>query len=366
MHLGLLGANGKVGMELALLLQATHPEVEVTCFVRSPYSTVLFERAGLRHRVVDFGDHAALVGALAPCDVVVDLTYPSGQTSEIADALRATVEAAIAAVRPGATYVYLSSVSAFGMPNEASPVMRDYRLARTAYARIKRFGERFATTRAQALGVVPYVFRLGQTHGYLQPVSAEYVRSFRLGRPRFVGDPTAPVSVAFVDAVADALLKCAQGKLEPARTYTLITNPQWTLGELVDVYREITGLGGDVAFEGAPPRPSRGAELVTFARDLADAHLFVRAPLVGLRAKGLYRVRGARREAELGPSERGTPGITSVLGACPGTLVPGLASTRRGAVESYRRIERRMAALLGDDEPVQTTATAAAHAHAHA
>ena len=185
MRIGILGANGKVGAELALLMCERHRDLEVVGLARSGYSTVLLEMAGIPIRLVDFGRPETMAQALSDCDLVIDLTYPSGQTHEIPAILRRMVEAVMTGMRPGASYVYASSVSAFGM-SSSSRRMGERRIARTPYARIKRQAEKFVLEVARTYRIVPYLFRLGQTHGYLQSVTADYLGALALGSPRFV------------------------------------------------------------------------------------------------------------------------------------------------------------------------------------
>lgn len=349
LKVAILGANGQVGSELALLLSDA-AVVDVRGVLRSDYGAALLRLAGLPYAVAGFDDANALAAALGDRDLVVDLTYPAGQLAEIPDLLDANMRAVMRAMRRGARYLHMSSIMAFGMPS-GRLVLRDYRTARASYGYIKRWGERRAVRLGRAHGVETFVFRLGQVHGALQAVTQEYRARAESRTFRLTGEPGELSTTVFMNAVADAVLVCGRGEVEPGRTYTLVSNPQWTLAELGEVYARLYCPDLLVGYR---PRPAGGREALALGRglvlgpgvrDLMETQVFLRLPELFVRAKGQYRRRAVRGEASAHAAKQ-QPALDCLVGRVPGPLVPGIDSTAASAIRIQREVSGRLESLL--------------------
>jgi uncharacterized protein YbjT (DUF2867 family) len=317
--------------------------------VRSTYGAALMRLARIDFAVANYDDATAMRAALNGCDVVVDLTYPGGQFPDIPPALARNLRAVMAAMVPGSRYVHMSSIMAFGMSSGDS-TLKNHRLPRVSYGHIKRWGEGEAERVGAGLGIETYVMRLGQVHGALQSVSQEYRRRTEAGRLRFEGSPDALSTTLFTNAVADAIRACGRGALQPGRTYTLLSNPQWSLSELGSAYGELFNPTVEVSYAAPKARSSTAWAIVkqvaggSSARDLLETYVLMRTPGLFVRAKGKYRARSVRTEAAAisGPAETALPCLT---GVAP-DLVPDIDSSVPTTVRTQRSLARRLDAVL--------------------
>src|SRR5689334_1493804 len=109
----LLGANGQVGAEVALLL-ARMPGVDVVPVIRTHAAGGFLRWLGLETRVLDVNRPAEVKSALRDVDLVVDFAMPTiaAGRDQQATMLRNVIDQ----MAIGAPYVYMSTTSAFGMP----------------------------------------------------------------------------------------------------------------------------------------------------------------------------------------------------------------------------------------------------------
>lgn len=347
LRIAILGANGQVGSELALLL-ADAADIDLVGVVRSEYSAALLRLAGVPHETASFEDGRTLARALDGCDLVVDLTYPSGQLADIPSMLERNMRAVMRAMRRGARYLHMSSIMAFGMPS-GSAELRSYRIPRASYGHIKRWAEGRAVRLGRELGVRTYVYRLGQAHGVLQAVTQEYRRRAECHEFRLAGRREELATTVFLNAVADAVLVCARDQVAPERIYTLVSNPQWTLAELGDAYRALYAPDLEVGFESRTPSSlrviaaSRRLALGPAARDLLDTQVFLRAPELFIRVKGRYRKHAVRHDAAM---THQLPALQCLVGRVPGELVPAIDSSVGAATRVHRAVAARLESLL--------------------
>lgn len=348
-RVAILGANGQVGSELALVLQESD-QIDLIGVVRSEYGAALLRLAGIPHATASFDDAKALARAIGDCDLIVDLTYPSGQLPDIPGMIEANIRAVMRAARRGAGYLHMSSIMAFGMPSGGTQ-LRNYLVPRASYGHIKRWAEGCAVRLARDHGVEAFVFRLGQVHGVLQAVTQDYRRRVEAGALRFEADPQALSTTVFANAIADAVLVCASRQVESERTYTLVSNPQWSLDELADVYRRLFAPDAVVDFGVGPSTRRSAIELVRAratgptVRDAIETQVFLRAPGFFSRAKGRHRRRAVRRESATGAPSQDSP-LDCLVGAVPGVLVPGIGSSPSAAMHHYRTVSARLNQLL--------------------
>lgn len=350
-RIAILGANGQVGSEVCLAL-AGEPSVQLTGVVRSLYGTPLLALAGVPHAVADFDDPPALAAALGEADVVVDLTYPSGQLVEIPEILAQNLAAIAKAMRPGARYLHISSIMAFGMGGDDNH-LADHLVPRVSYGYIKRWGEGEALRVGEARGIEVYIARLGQVHGVLQSVTHAWLSRWRTGEISFVGTPADLSTTLFSAEVADAVLACARGELAAGKVYTLVSNPQRSLGEVCAVYRALYG-EAQVGFVPAPAPSALGRlrGLVPLPRggmrELGETYVLLRSPELFYRTKGAFRRRAVAAEvAAIDAAVRAEP-LACLVGAAPGSLLPGLHSAAAEVIEGQRRIAARHAAALAE------------------
>ncbi len=347
----LLGANGQVGSEVAAILLDEN-QVSVRGVVRSRYGMLLLQMLGVPCVVASLEQDDTLREALGDCDVVVDLTYPSGQAVDIPHAIERNTQRVMGAMRRGAAYVAMSSISAYGMGREDDR-LRNHVISRGSYAAIKRRAEQLALRFGSELGIDVYIMRLGQVHGVLQGVTLQYREKMRATGLFLKGEQEDLSTTIFTHGVAQAITRCARGELKPTTLYTLVSNPQWTLSELVSYYARLEGeqaRPSGTTGSAAPPGWARRVRGAVFdghsVRDLAETHILLKSTDLYLRAKGIHRVRAAKADlAALRNAPIPSP-TRCLVGPVPGPLVPGLATAPGATLSAQRSLEARLQTVL--------------------
>lgn len=228
-RIGILGANGQVGLEVCLLL-ARRDDVEVVAFCRNPVASAVCRRYALEVRHYDIQNPANLEQGFADLDLLVDLTLPVGSASRMRATIDTFLSAVFSAVPRQTAFVYGSSlattIAGDGLvrPSLVWP--------RNAYAAVKRFGEKRATALARAQGTPLTILRLGQVHGRMQGVSLELMSQ---PLPAMTG-PGPLTCVVFCRTIADALSALARSETAPGQ-YALLSEPRWRLDEIASFYR---------------------------------------------------------------------------------------------------------------------------------
>jgi nucleoside-diphosphate-sugar epimerase len=336
MTIGILGASSQVGSSVALYLKK-FPDVRVICFIRSDYSKIFFELFGIEYQRLEENKETALKTALESLDVILDFRYPAVQMHQILNRSKQDIGNTLAAMRPGATYVYMSSIMAYGMPDNKKWIAH-YRFPRSSYSYIKRELEIFTVKQGRKRGIRIYNFRLGQVHGFLQSVNASFRK--KLGETNVAlidGKKDDLVNTIFIYPLCEAIVSCAKG-VHPPGLYTLVSEPQWTLFDLYDYYnREYCN--GSVCLEFHPAaegRPGRSLlqRMIDIARPyraLVETYLLMKLPSLAVSMKGQFR------QAQLGGGEErvyrnleyidfnllGTPPLKRIEGLTtdPGTIL---------------------------------------------
>ena len=294
-RIGIIGASSQVGSSVAFFLKK-FSGTQVTCFIRSAYSKVFFELLGIDYRLIDKEDEAArMIGEM---DVILDFGYPAGQLQEILGRSKENTGRILQAMKKGKTYIYMSSIMAYGMP-ENEKWIRQYAVPRSSYAYIKRSMEKFAAREGRRRGISVYNFRLGQVHGFLQSVSGSFRKKLSDCNIAFVdGRPEDRVNTIFIYPLCEAIMDCVKGVHRPG-LYTLVSGPQWTLKELYDYYLQYYGLAVDIKYIPAGKENTgkgrgktffqKGMALARPYRAILETYLLMRFPAWMVSVKGRFR-----------------------------------------------------------------------------
>lgn len=231
-RIAVLGANGQVATETAIYLhEQGYP---VTCFVRAGFGAFLLRRFDITVEEIDYGfaDYD-----LKSYDLVLDFVYPSGYSAaQLPGIIKSQVKKILSAMNPGTVYIYMSSIMAHGMP-DGERFVKNYKLASSTYSYIKRQVEKFVQNEAKRKGIKAFNFRLGQVHGLLQSVKAEFDRQVCESRITLYGKPEEFVNVIFIKGLVVCAERAYAENLRPG-TYTVVNHPQWQLRELYSYYAE--------------------------------------------------------------------------------------------------------------------------------
>ncbi|OGI06675.1 MAG: hypothetical protein A3I68_06240 [Candidatus Melainabacteria bacterium RIFCSPLOWO2_02_FULL_35_15] len=238
--IGILGANGQVGTEVCLYLSKMQ-NVKVIPICRTKYSSVFLRKCGLDCRHSNPEDTKELTQILKDCDLIADFTKPAGLPSELNEASRKIIFNAIKCSPPDSSFVYASSIMAYGMGKDTR-LFKPYIFARTVYGRSKRYCEKLAFQLGKQFHKDIYILRLGQVHGELQSISRIILNEIN-NETAII--PSGSSYTVFTFSVAEALVNIAYGKEEPG-LYTLASNPEWSWEEIHRFYCSQAGVNPEL------------------------------------------------------------------------------------------------------------------------
>lgn len=339
MRILILGANGQVGREVCLFLHCLGADVIPVS--RSLLGGVFLERCGLTCRVGSVARPDDAVALLRDADMVADFSAPrGGLQGEVRPSVSANIENCLQYAPARIPFVYISTVSAFGMRHGEAP-LRKYLLPHSRYAADKRHYERVALDGGHDRPV--FVLRLGQVHGELQAVSMEFRREVR-DQVHLPFPPETLSYTVFAYSIAETLLHIGRGMEQPGR-YSLVSVPQWSWREVYEYWSRREGIdatitGGPTMVQSPLVAPVRRwvAQRVVAHRDLLTSYGLGRSPRLQERAQAAYLRRRATNELAAG----GPPVTRSFWpGEVPGNRLVSLSDSRTSmdlATEWVRRL----------------------------
>ena len=346
-----LGANGQVGTEVCLYLSLL-PDAQVTGLVRAKYNAVLLDLAGIAWDVLDYQNISTTAAAvLGQADAVFDCTFPAGQQQQLADLILGNAESVMRAMRKDAVYIHSSSISAFGMPMN-SPELKNYRFARTGYARVKRLAESRISTVSRRYGVRTCHLRLGQVHGVLQSVTRQLWGLIEHGGLTAVGTADSLSNVVFAHSVALACQQAAAGFIADGQIETVVASPQWNLETLYKTYGELFGQQFEVRYQGGPAGYARSSVVAGIIRlgrpfrSVLEAQILPLVPGIAPRMKGLYRVHEVLRDRSGRQQSVQSSPVYNLTGPVPGHIVKNTHSSPSESIDAFRRIQARLEEIL--------------------
>lgn len=302
-YVAVIGANGRVGTEVCLLLSKL-PGVTVVPITRSRYASAFLRRMGLRCRVGSITDSTSAARLLHGADLIVDFSLPLGMLSVATRAVRANVLSILRNAPRRARYVFISSTVAIGTTDTG--MYQPQVLARTPYAAQKRHGERFAQVCGRLFRREVFVLRLGEVHGELQPCSHQLEASLD-GRKIALPDRGGALSdVVLCSTIALALKNIAEGRETPG-VYTVVESPDWSLRRVYTFYAERTGKIASIIDSGELIQTHvlhdyvrLGSQLIARHRSLLMTQLLPRLAAVEQWVRAPYHTRMAAREIAAG------------------------------------------------------------------
>lgn len=293
LNIAIFGASSQVGSSLAFYLK-NFTQHQVTCFIRSSYSSVFFDICGIKTITTDLKNTEELKNILKDQDLVLDFTYPTGQIYEISRSIKENIERIIKAMPATAVYVYMSSIHALCIPPE-NKMVRRYILPWTSYGYIKKQAEKQVVALGKIYQVKTYNFRLGQIHGFLQSVNESFREKLAAVPVAYLDSKAGdPLNILFISSLGDAIVKCGYGELSH-NLYTLIAYPQWQVSELYDYYKKFFSLDTNIVY--SPRTPARTNSIRSLVvnkvkryRPLIESYVLLKFPDLSLKLKGKYRV----------------------------------------------------------------------------
>jgi len=283
-------------------------------------------------------DHEGLRKIFKQCQRVVDFRYPSGKVVDIRRNIGLYIRTALSMMEPGTSYIYMSSIMAYGMPADSQAV-RLFRIPRNTYSFLKRKAEKEVFSFGKKRGVFVSVFRLGQVHGAIQAVSKEFRSKLSADRVCSNGSVESLANTVFAHEVGDAIVDSDMDKIQN-RTVTLVSRPQWTLAMLHGWYQKMYGGSAILDYKGSVSRLKKGPlawRLFSSSRDLLETYLLLPLPFEMSVIKGWYRVKSVKVDLLQDPADQ-VPELFHLLGASPDSEGNNLDSTVEKVAENQQKI----------------------------
>jgi len=240
----ILGANGKVGAELCLLL-SRRPQVETVPICRNRTGSAFLRYCGIACRHGQPADPHDAPRLLGDCDVVVNSALPSGAPRQIRRIEDQLIHNAFAFSKAGAIVIHFSTQSVYGDPRPGRVIRW-----RDPYGAWGLASERRVRREQRRTGKPAFILRLGHVCGELQNITQEVVRRNLMQHTVVLPHLDVISNTVYTVTIADALLSIIAGKHVPG-TYDLMNNPEWTWRQ---VYEQEARLCG-VPFEALTAKP---------------------------------------------------------------------------------------------------------------
>lgn len=302
--IGIIGANGQVGIETCLYLSQIE-NIQVIPICRTEFGSAFLDLCRIKCRIGNISDPQIAKSLLKDCDLIADFTYIKGLPSEIKSISENIILNTIKFSPPDAKFVYASSIMAYGM-GKNNPDFKDYLFARSVYGAMKRYSEKLALQAGKKLKKEVYILRIGQVHGELQSVSRKYLKEIR---DEVAIIPDAPSYTVFPYTIAEALVNIAKGKEKPG-LYTLVSKPEWSWKEVHEYYCNNAGIKPNVTLiENTQPsffinlKHTLGKlifKIATYYNEAIASYLLIHFPKLEQRLMALYYIQKAKSQIKEG------------------------------------------------------------------
>jgi nucleoside-diphosphate-sugar epimerase len=249
-RVAIVGANGRVGTELALRLRDV-ADISVAGLCRNPAGSAFLRLGSIECLHGEFADTNEARRMLGGCDVVVHLAYRPPRSRREYLVNRTTSANAVLAAPEGSHVLFASTIMVYA-PDLSIRIPSAYGLEKLSLERlVRRLGN---TTRKRTT-----VLRMGHALGPLQPQSIEVLNVVRQGVAKLPREGRRPSNTVFVASLADVVVQAARGVLTEG-IFDLITQPQWSWMDVFKHYAKEIGREF-VPTEGPYERPSLAAAI---------------------------------------------------------------------------------------------------------
>jgi nucleoside-diphosphate-sugar epimerase len=225
-RVAIVGANGRVGTELALRLRDVG-DISAVALCRNPAGSAFLRLGSIECLHGEFAETSEATRMLRGCDVVVHLAYRPPRSRRQYLVNRATASNAVSAAPEGSHVLFASTIMVYA-PDLNIRIPSAYGMEKLSLERlVRRLGDsmRRPTT----------LLRMGHTLGPLQPQSLEVLNAVRQGVTQLPEKGRRPSNTVFVASLADVVVQAARGVL-PQGTFDLISQPQWSWMDVFQHY----------------------------------------------------------------------------------------------------------------------------------
>ena len=226
MRIVLVGGNGQVGAEVALLL-SRQSGVDVQTISRSREGSAFLRLNGIQVTHGDISKPEDARRILDGGDVIANFALALGSPASAVARNRTIIQNCFDYSPQPSTVVFFSTLAVHG---EYSP---DGRRQSTFYGQLKRQNEAQVRRLSRQKKRKAYVLRLGHVMGDYQRLN-ELIRDEISNPPVFLPYPDRLSNVTATVTIADALLAIASKRAGPPGIYDLLNQPQWNWREVYE------------------------------------------------------------------------------------------------------------------------------------
>jgi nucleoside-diphosphate-sugar epimerase len=226
MRIVLVGGNGQVGAEVALLL-SRQSGVDVQTISRSREGSAFLRLNGIQVTHGDISKPEDARRILDGGDVIANFALALGSPASAVARNKTIIQNCFDYSPQHSTVVFFSTLAVHG---EYSP---DGRRQSTFYGRLKRQNEAQMQKLSRQKKHNAYVLRLGHVMGDYQRLN-ELIRDEISNPPVFLPYPDRLSNVTATVTIADALLAIASKRAGPPGIYDLLNQPQWNWREVYE------------------------------------------------------------------------------------------------------------------------------------
>ena len=243
MKIAVAGASGRLGQSFVRKLVENN--YDAVALLRSKSSMGKIPK-GVSHRFVDYNSNTSdLKKTLEDISHIVNITGTSSTylpESELEKAnVGATKKLLEAAPSSLQKFIHISSVSVYGKHHDGIRDENSPKNADSAYAKTKLAGERVALSYKKNFSVI--IIQPGMIYGPgfvggFYPI----LRKILEGKMKLIGDGTNHIPLVHVDDVSNAILGALSAKVESGSTYLIVSEPQVTQTQLIDMAASSLGV----------------------------------------------------------------------------------------------------------------------------
>ena len=295
MRIVMLGANGQVASEIALMLLDA-PGVDLRCVARSRGGSAFLRLNGVPVHHGDVSVAAQAGEMFEGADVVANFALALGPPAQALAANREIIRQVFECSPPGATVVFFSTLAVHGEYDWSGARKKSF------YGHMKLRNERQVLELAGKLGRKVYVLRLGHVCGAYQNIRRNIAQDIA-NSPVALPDPDRQSNTTNTAMIAEALVAIGARRAGAPGLYDLVNQPQWTWRQVYEHEARLTGKAVELlpaAPPAAPPSLRRRVLSTLAGAQLRQTALKVMARLPGRMAASLKAEHSVLRvQAEL-------------------------------------------------------------------
>lgn len=232
MNIGIVGANGDIGMELSFLIRDEN--INVIPIVRTELAAAFFKYHGFSCEIFDSSSQSPTNQRMSDLDAVVIAARASNSNIQERRKLNERIiRNTVRNCGDDTSIIYLSSLAAYG--RDFYGEMMDELTVRN-YIEEKRYCEKFVRNEVKKNDSKAYILRLGVVVGPNQSLSKTIAEhGIYWDEMQFQFEWGHDSNALHTVTLCEAIERCSRELVEPG-TYSLVNHPQWSWREVIEHY----------------------------------------------------------------------------------------------------------------------------------